>query len=262
MNLPVALVTGSTRGIGLAIARRLLEAGHFVVFNGVSRPDLPAEAAALVARWEADHGPCHEHVQADVSTPAGRAAMLDVIDRLGRVDLLVNNAGVAPATRKDMLDISTDDFARVIGTNLAGPYFLTQAVAKVMIRLASEGAIDGYAPKIVSISSISADTVSVNRGEYCIAKAGVSMMTALFAVRLAPHGIPVHEIRPGIIETDMTATVLDKYKTLVDGGLLPVARIGTPDDVAQAVIAIVDGRFPYSTGLSINVDGGFHLRRL
>jgi NAD(P)-dependent dehydrogenase (short-subunit alcohol dehydrogenase family) len=179
------------------------------------------------------------------------------------LDLLVNNAGVAPHVRADILDADEASFDRLIQINVKGPYFLTQQVARWMIeQRQAAGAEASYHPKIVTISSISAYTASVNRGDYCVAKAALSMLTPLYATRLAEYGINVYEIRPGIIATDMTAPVKEKYDKLIAGGLTPIQRWGTPGDVGKAVAAIAQDLLPFSTGEVINVDGGFHLRRL
>ena len=237
-----ALVTGGSRGIGRGIARRLHELGWQVAITSRGEADEEAKARFLCIR-------------ADNSLPDDREmAVTQVLERFGRIDLLVNNAGVAPQVRADLLDMGEDSMRRLLDVNLTGPFFLTQRVAKVMI--AQGGGM------IVNIGSMSAYTASVNRGEYCVSKAGVSMMTKLFAVRLAEYGIPVYEIRPGIIRTDMTAGVAQKYDRLIEGGLLPMARWGTPEDIAKAVEALASGLLPYSTGEVINVDGGFHLHRL
>ena len=183
----------------------------------------------------------------------------------GRIDLLVNNAGVAPHQRADILEADEASFDRLIAINVKGPYFLTQRVARWMIeqqRSASASVPSAAPPKIVTISSISAYTASTNRGDYCLAKAALSMLTPLFAARLAEHGIHVYEIRPGIIATDMTQAVTAKYDALIANGLTPIRRWGTPEDVGRAVAAIARGAFPFSTGEVINVDGGFHLRIL
>jgi len=203
-----------------------------------------------------------EIVQGDVGLAADRARMVEFVrGSYGRIDLLVNNAGVAPSVRADILEASEDSFDRLIGINLKGPYFLTQQVARWMIELRPTLG-DDYAPKIITISSISAYTASVNRGDYCLSKAGLGMLTKLFAVRLAEHGIGVFEIRPGVIQTDMTAGVTAKYDKLIDEGLTPIRRWGFPDDVGRAVSAVAVGAFPFSTGEVINVDGGFHLKWL
>jgi NAD(P)-dependent dehydrogenase (short-subunit alcohol dehydrogenase family) len=205
---------------------------------------------------------CFEIFPADISVARDRELMLAaVIRRLGGVDLLVNNAGVAPAERRDLLDSTEESFDRLIGINLRGPFFLTQAVAKFWLRGRAENAARPR-PKVITISSISAYTASINRGDYCLSKAGLAMMTQLFAVRLAGQGIGVYEIRPGIVATDMTDPVKEQYDRLIAEGLTPIARWGTPEDVGRAVVAIAQDQFPFSTGEVFNVDGGFHIRRL
>jgi NAD(P)-dependent dehydrogenase (short-subunit alcohol dehydrogenase family) len=188
------------------------------------------------------------------------AALDFVRARFGRLDVLVNNAGVAPRVRADLLETGEESLDFVLGVNLRGTFFLTQAAARWMV--AQRETVAGHRPCIVNISSMSAYTSSVNRGEYCLSKAGVSMVTSLFADRLAEYRIPVHEIRPGIIRTDMTAKVEEKYDRLIAGGLLPIARWGTPEDVADAVAVLVSGQLSYSTGQILDVDGGFHIRRI
>ena len=193
---------------------------------------------------------------------ADRQRLVDeAFRRLGRIDLLVNNAGAAPAVRADLLETGEESFDRLIAVNLKGPYFLTQLAAKRMLQQDKDSA--GLRGRIVTITSISAYAASVNRGDYCMAKAGLSMMTKLFSDRLAAGGINVYEIRPGIIATDMTAGVKEKYdKLILEEGVTPIRRWGTPEDVGRAVRAIAEDRFPFSTGAVFDVDGGFHLRRL
>jgi 3-oxoacyl-[acyl-carrier protein] reductase len=204
-------------------------------------------------------------VQADVSLAADRRRLVDqtIASLGGRIDLLVNNAGVAPTVRADLLEAGEESFDRLININLKGPYFLTQLVARRMIEHVGNRQSAIGNPRIVNITSVSAYAASVNRGDYCIAKAGLAMMTQLYAARLAEHGINVYEIRPGVIETDMTGPVKAKYdKMIFEEGLTPIRRWGQPDDVARAVVAIATDLLPFSTGEVINVDGGFHLRRL
>jgi NAD(P)-dependent dehydrogenase (short-subunit alcohol dehydrogenase family) len=197
-------------------------------------------------------------VQADIASSADRRRLAnDAWAAFGGIDLLVNNAGIAPSVRADILEASEESFDELISTNLKGPYFLTQLVARRMI----DGGHANTA-KIINITSISAYAASFNRGDYCISKAGLAMMTQLYAARLAEHGINVYEIRPGVIETDMTGPVKAKYDKLIADGLTPIRRWGAPDDVAKAVVAIAKDLFPFSTGEVINVDGGFHVRRL
>jgi 3-oxoacyl-[acyl-carrier protein] reductase len=262
-SAPVALVTGSARGIGRAIGEALLSAQLSVVFNGVRQPELESDLArSLDAICEAQSGKVqYWYKQADVANPIQRNQILDFLKKeCKRIDVLVNNAGVAPEERKDLLEATEASFEKVLKINLQGPYFLTQGIARWMIELKNH--VENYHPIIINISSISAFTSSPDRGEYCVSKAGLSMATKLFADRLAPHDIQVFEIQPGIIETDMTNAVKVKYDTLFAQGLAPINRWGQPADVAKAVIGIVKGHFPYSTGEVIHVDGGFHLRRL
>jgi 3-oxoacyl-[acyl-carrier protein] reductase len=269
----VAIVTGASRGIGRGIALALGELKWNVVVNYASNA---AAAKEVVAAIEAAGGKGLA-VQGDIGVKADRERLVDeTLAKFSRIDLLVNNAGVAPDVRADILEAGEESFDRLIRINLKGPYFLTQRVAREMVRqrsqkpeargqkpgAASRNEEGEYRPAIVTISSISAYTASVNRGDYCIAKAGLGMMTALFAARLAEHGINVYELRPGVIETDMTGPVKAKYDKLIAEGLTPIMRWGRPDDVAKAVVAIAQGFLPFSTGEVINVDGGFHLRRL
>jgi 3-oxoacyl-[acyl-carrier protein] reductase len=252
-----ALVTGGSRGIGKAIVLALAESQHDVVINYASQ-----QQAALAVKEEAQRrGVSAEIFQADVSQKSDQSLLMEFIgNRFGRLDVLVNNAGIAPAVREDLLNAKEESFDRLISINLRGPFFLTQRVAKWMIELRQQ--IPEYTPIIINISSISAYTSSPNRAEYCISKAGVSMVTQLYADRLAEFEIPVFEIRPGIIDTDMTSAVKEKYDRLIGEGLTPIRRWGKPEDVGKAVAAIVGGYLPFSTGEVINVDGGFHLRRL
>ena len=268
---PVALITGASRGIGRGIALALARAGHDVVVNFVANAEA-AEATARDCRAAAGAAGRDVRVEprrADISRAADREALLAFTrERFGRLNLLVNNAGVAPAVRADLLETSEESFDRLLRINVKGPFFLTQAAARWMIEQAGEAPeeADADAPErrfaIVTVSSISAYTASVNRGDYCVSKAALAMLTPLFATRLAAHGIRVYEIRPGVIATDMTGPVREKYDRLIAGGLTPIARWGRPEDVAQAVLALAEGRFPFSTGEVFNVDGGFHLRRL
>jgi 3-oxoacyl-[acyl-carrier protein] reductase len=254
-----ALVTGASRGIGRGIAVGLGAAGFQVAINYNASAEAARECAGLV---EAAGGKALT-VQADIGRGEDRLRLFGkVVGVFGRIDLLVNNAGVAPRVRADLLETSEQSFDDLLATNLKGPFFLTQLVARHMIERQGRQAED-VPPAIVNISSISAYTASTNRGEYCLSKAGVAMMTQLFAARLAEHGINVYEIRPGIIATDMTGPVKAKYDKLIhEEGLLPIRRWGQPEDVAKAVVAIATGALPYSTGQVIDVDGGFHVRRL
>jgi NAD(P)-dependent dehydrogenase (short-subunit alcohol dehydrogenase family) len=253
-----ALVTGASRGIGRGIALGLARAGFGVVVNYASNADAAREVQEQIRAG----GGRAEIVKADVSVAADREELVTASLRaFGRIDLLVNNAGIAPSVRADLLEASEESFDRLINVNLKGPYFLTQRVAREMIADVARGT--ARAPKVVSVTSISAYTASVNRGDYCIAKAGLAMMTQLYAARLAEHGINVYEIRPGVIATDMTGPVKAKYDDLIfNKDLTPIRRWGQADDVARAVVAIATDLLPFSTGEVINVDGGFHMRRL
>jgi NAD(P)-dependent dehydrogenase (short-subunit alcohol dehydrogenase family) len=221
-----------------------------------------ADAAGRVTGEIAELGRRAIAVRADVSAADDRRRLVAAtIEEYGRIDLLVNNAGVAPDVRADILDAGEESFDRLISINLKGPYFLTQLVARTMIDQLAAGTVQ--APKIVIISSISAYAASVNRGDYCVAKAGLAMVTKLFAARLAEHGINVYEVRPGIVDTDMTDGVRDRYDQLIlRDGLTPIRRWGRPEDVGSAVAAVAAGALPFSTGQVIDVDGGFHLRTL
>lgn len=259
---PVALITGASRGIGRGIALELAQLGHDLVINFAGNESAAKQTAADCSE-RARKSNCKiraEVCQADISSAPDRARLVDFTRKaFGRIDLLVNNAGVAPEVRADVLDATEQSFDRLININVKGPYFLTQLVARWMI---DQAQTEGRKPKIITISSVSAYTASTNRGDYCISKAALSMITPLFATRLAEFGIGVFEIRPGIIETDMTSAVKEKYDKLIRDGLTPLPRWGQPEDVAKAVAAIAQGLLPYSTGEVINVDGGFHLRRL
>ncbi len=252
---PAAIVTGASRGIGRAIALELASLGYDVVVNRVqqARPEVVSEIERLGCRCE--------FVPGDVSKSQDRARIVGAARAaFGRCDMLVNNAGVSVAKRVDMLEATEASFERVVGINLKGPYFLSQLVARWMIEQRAEHAERPL--RIVNIGSISSYTSSPARGEYCISKAGMTMMTRLYADRLGQYNIGVFEISPGVIETDMTSVVKDKYDRLIAEGLTPIRRWGRPEDVAKAVGAIAQGRFDFSTGCVINVDGGFHFKRL
>ncbi|MEV0391820.1 3-ketoacyl-ACP reductase [Polymorphospora rubra] len=253
-----AIVTGGSRGIGRGIVRSLAGAGYDVVVNYASNADAAKEVGAEVEAL----GRRAHLVQADVSVTADRQKLVDeAIAAFGRLDLLVSNAGVAPNVRADMLEAGEESFDRLIQINLKGPYFLAQTAARKMIEQIEAGVVTN--PKIVIVSSISTYTASVNRGDYCVSKAGLGMVAQLFAARLAEHGINVYEIRPGIIETDMTGGVKEKYDDLIfNQGITPIRRWGQPDDVGRAVVAVATDLLPFSTGQVIDVDGGFHLRTL
>jgi NAD(P)-dependent dehydrogenase (short-subunit alcohol dehydrogenase family) len=253
----VALVTGAARGIGHAIADALAAEGMAVAVCDVHEESAAADAMERLRRRDTAVLYC----RADVGDAAARAAMLGAIrTRFGRLDVLVNNAGVAPKVRADLLEATEESYERVMRINLQGPYFLTQAAARWMVE--QKRADPAFAGCIVNISSVSATVASPSRGEYCLSKAGVSMATKLWAARLGEFGIPVYEVRPGVIQTDMTATVKEKYDKLIAGGLMVQPRWGQPADVARAVAMLVRGDLPYSTGQAILVDGGMTLPRL
>ena len=258
---PVALVTGSGSGIGRGIALELGRAGYTVILNSRSADPAQKESGAYEVKGAIEAaGGCAEVVRADIGDAAGRQAILEFIDGLGRLDLLVNNAGVAPRERKDILEADEAAYDWLLGINLKGPYFLTQQVARRMIAWRQAGA--EFIPRIAFITSISVYTSSTSRGEYCIAKAGLSMAAQLYADRLAEFGIPVIEIRPGIIDTPMIGKVREKYEGLIAGGLVPARRLGQPEDVARVVGAFARGDLDYCNGTAIEVSGGFNLRRL
>jgi len=253
----VALVTGGTRGIGLGVASHLAKAGYDLALCGVRAVEMVADVLAALR----SEGAAVSYYRADVAVGDDRQAMLSAIrNDFGELHVLVNNAGVAPRERKDILDASEESFEWVLKVNLQGPYFLTQLVAQWMVQ--QKQASVGYRGTIVNISSISATVASTNRGEYCISKAGISMATQLWAVRLAEFDIPVYEVRPGLIQTDMTAKVQEKYDQLIEEGLLLEPRWGTPDDVGRVVTTLASGGLSYGTGQVIMVDGGMTVDRL
>jgi 3-oxoacyl-[acyl-carrier protein] reductase len=253
----VALVTGGTRGIGLGIARALAREGFDLALCGLrDEPEARPAVEGLVAL-----GAEAIYVRADVGEGPDRDRLLArVRDHFGRLHVLVNNAGVAPSVRDDLLEASEDSFDRLLRVNLKGPYFLTQAAARFMVE--QRRADPAWSGSIVNVTSVSASVASTNRGEYCVSKAGLAMATQLFAARLGEHGIPVYEVRPGIIRTDMTAGVAERYDRLIADGLLVQPRWGTPDDVGRAVAALARGDLGYSTGAVLVVDGGLTIPRL
>jgi 3-oxoacyl-[acyl-carrier protein] reductase len=252
-----ALITGGARGIGLGISQCLAQEGYDLAICGV-REEAAVEQVIQDLR---SSGGQVVYFRADVGDREARSLMVrEVKTRLGRLNVLVNNAGVAPRERKDILEASEESFEWVFRVNAVGPYFLTQAIANWMIEQKRESS--GFSGCIVNISSISATVASVNRGEYCISKAAIAMASSLWATRLAEFEIPVYEVRPGIIETDMTAGVRAKYDALIEQGLLLQRRWGTPQDVGRAVAVLARGDLPYSTGQVILVDGGLTVSRL
>lgn len=251
----VAIVTGASRGIGRAIAIELATLGYDLVINRVQRqpPQTQKEIEDLGAQCE--------FVQGDIGCAEDRSRLVDSTkSRFGRCDLLVNNTGVAPLKRMDILEATEESFDRVLAINLKGPYFLTQLIANWMVEQRKQ--FPDRPLRIVNIGSVSSYASTPARGEYCISKAGLNMMTKLYAHRLAEYNIGVFEISPGIIATDMTSPVKAKYDKLIAEGLSPTRRWGQPEDVAKAVGVIAEGKLDFSTGNVINVDGGFHLKRL
>lgn len=244
----VAVVTGGSRGIGMGIAKALLEKDFSVVITARNKG---TEIQELEKSYEGKvfFVPC------DISKEADRKNLASFVrEKFGKLDLLVNNAGVAPRERKDILEITPEDFDFLTDINLKGTFFVTQELTPLLI--------ENEKARIVNISSMSAYTASVNRGEYCISKAGISMITKLFAARLAEYGVSVIEIRPGIIETDMTSKVKEKYEKLIAEGITPINRMGKPEDVAKCVVSVAEGNFDFCTGTVIDCDGGFNVRRL
>lgn len=244
----VAVITGGTRGIGLGIAKTLLKNGFSVV---VSARKISEEIEDLKEEYcgKVNFVSCDISSEADIENLAS-----EVKEKFGTIDLLVNNAGVAPNERKDILEITPEDFSQVVDINLKGTFFVTQRLAPLLI--------ENKGGRIVNISSMSSYTASLNRGEYCISKAGISMITKLFAARLAEYGVSVIEIRPGIIETDMTAKVKEKYESMIADGLTPIKRMGQPEDIAKCVLSIAKGNFDFCTGTVVDCDGGFNVRVL
>ena len=253
MSQKAAIVTGASRGIGRAIAIQLANDGFSVSVNYASNKD----AADQVVSKIVDDGGEAIAIQADVGRNEDRERLIaSTVERFGGLAVLVNNAGITSQGRKDLLEATEESWDRVFDTNLKGPFFLSQLAARQMIESGNSSGM------IVNLSSISSYAISTNRADYCIAKAGMRMMTWLFAERLADQSIQVFEICPGVIASDMTAPVKEKYDTLIANGLSPIRRWGQPEDVAAAVSALVEGKFPFSTGESFNIDGGFHIRRL
>jgi len=252
-----AFVTGGSRGIGFGIAQALAADGWRLAINGM-RPESEVQEPLATLRKSS---PDVIYVRGDISSAHDRAACLDQVrTAFGKLNLLVNNAGIAPRVRADILEATEESFDEMMSVNLKGPYFLTQAVANWMVeQRQADSAFDGC---IVNISSISAEIASINRGDYCLARAGTSMATKLWAVRLAEFGVRVYEIRPGIIATDMTAGVKEKYDRMIAEGLTLEPRWGRPEDVGRAVAALARGEFPYATGQVVNIDGGMMIGRL
>src|SRR5258708_3214943 len=253
-----AFVPGGRGGIGRAICWALADGGFDVVVNDVVEDEAVGDTLSGIE----SRGSQAMFLRGDVGERAGHEMLVRAAwEALGGIDCLVNNAGVQVALRGDLLETSVESWDRVIGINLRGPFFLTQRIARLMIATPPRPG-NGGRRSIVNIASANSELASINRGEYCISKTGVSMMTALFALRLAPHGITVNEIRPGVIRTDMTAPVRDAYDREIAGGLAPIARWGEAEDIGRAVAALVSGAFPFTTGEAVHVDGGLHIRRM
>jgi 3-oxoacyl-[acyl-carrier protein] reductase len=251
--LPVALVTGGSRGIGRGICVELARCGYAVAINFTSNEEAAHETQRLIG-----DGAATLLCRADVGVAADRHRMVDdILGRWGRIDGLVNNAGITSIGRRDILEASEDSWDDVLSVNLKGPFFLCQRVAREMIARRDQL----RDPAIINISSVSAYALSTNRGDYCVSKAGLGMATQLWAARLAEHGIRVYEVRPGIIDSDMTSGSKEKYDRLIADGLTPIRRWGTPEDVGKAVASLVSGALPFSTGDVVNIDGGYHVRR-
>ena len=261
---PVALVTGGTRGIGLGIARALAKDGWTLALCGMRPAD---DVASVLEDLKAGGAPDVAYWAADVSSRDDRRRLIDGIEmRFARLHALVNNAGKAPSVRADLLEAAEDSFEDLMRTNLQGPYFLTQAASRLMLKGMQSLTGGAKAPPpqggIVFVTSVSAELASLNRGEYCVSKAGLAMAAQLFALRLAPDGIPVFEVRPGIIATDMTAKVKSLYDQRIADGLVPERRWGYPEDVGRTVAALLRGEVPYATGSVIHVAGGLQIGRL
>ena len=256
------LVTGSSRGLGRGIALRLAAAGHNVAIHFASNRAAAEETSAACAAAAVNPAQKFPVVGGNVGDAADRERMMaETLAAFGRLDALVNNAGIAPRVRADITEATEDIFDEVLGVNLKGPYFLSQLAARHWLTKPGESVLPG-GYKLIFVSSLSADTASINRGEYCISKAALGMATKLWAVRLAESGTQVLELRPGIMATDMTSGVKEKYDKFLAEGIVPQKRWGNPEDVGLAVESILGGAFPFSTGDVINIDGGFHLKRL
>jgi 3-oxoacyl-[acyl-carrier protein] reductase len=262
MTTPVILVTGAGRGLGRGIAVQLAAQGCSVAINFVGNRACADETAALCRKASKARRQRFVPLQADVGSKADRARLVsETLSEFGRIDALVNNAGIAPRVRADLTLATEESFEELVRVNLQGPYFLTQAVVRHWLKRRPRPGLPG-GHKVVFITSISADTASVNRGDYCISKAGLSMAAQLWAVRLAKEGIQVVEVRPGLMATDMTAVSKETYDRLIAEGLVPQGRWGTPEDVGLAVRSVIAGDLPFSAGSVITVDGGLHIRRL
>lgn len=255
--MKTAIVTGSKRGIGFEVAKSLLKDGYTVMFSDIAKEE---EVTEWLAEINAEFDGRADYTRCDISVHEDRLNIVKkVSEKYGRLDVLVNNAGVSLLQRLDILETSVESFERLLRINLEGTFFMCQTAANAMLK--QKETID-FVPRIVNIGSISAYTSSTARGEYCISKAGIAMTTQLFADRLADEGIPVFEVRPGIVKTDMTATVTEKYEKMIAEGVTPIKRFGMPKDIADGVMAACSGLMDFGTGTIINADGGFHIRRL
>jgi NAD(P)-dependent dehydrogenase (short-subunit alcohol dehydrogenase family) len=261
-QIPVILVTGASRGLGRGIALELAAKGFSVAVNYAGNVTAANDTCDQCTKFAPNADQKFIPVQADISSAEARDAMVKtVVSEFGRIDGLVNNAGIAPKVRADITEATEESFEQLIRTNLMGPYFLTQAVVNYWLTETPEPLIpSGF--KVVFVTSISSHTASITRGDYCISKAGLSMAVQLWAQRTADEGIQVYECRPGIMKTDMTSGVVSKYDALIADGLVPQKRWGTPEDLGKSVTSLIEGNFPFSTGAVIDVDGGFQIRHL
>ncbi|MFH0992463.1 MAG: 3-ketoacyl-ACP reductase [bacterium] len=258
-DTPVILITGASRGLGRGIALKAAEQGFSVVINYAGNADAAEETAKLCKENRASRFQQFIPIQADIAQKENRDQLIKMtIEQMGRIDAFVSNAGIAPRVRADLLEMTEESFEEVLSVNLQGAFFLAQRIARYWLSHKMKPLLPG-GYKMIFNSSVSAGTLSVNRGEYCISKAGLAMASQLFAARLAVYGIQVYELRPGIMASDMTSGVKEKYDKLIAEGLVPMRRWGTPEDVGAAVGSILAGHFPFSTGEVIYLDGGLHL---
>ena len=261
-TIPVVLVTGASRGLGRGVAVEAAKRGYSAVINYAKDKKSALETVSLCIANRLSTDQKFVAAQADIGDSSQvKRLVKNSLSELGRIDALVNNAGVAPKVRRDLTEMTEESFNEVLKTNLQGPFFLTQRVANYWLKDSPAPLLPGGF-KVIFVNSISADAISLNRGEYCISKAGLAMVNKLWAVRLAEHGVQVYELRPGIMATDMTSGVKEKYDKLLDEGLVPMKRWGTAEHVGQAACALLSGQFPFSTGEIIYVDGGLHIQRL
>ena len=257
----VALVTGASRGLGRGIAIELAASGYSVAINYAGNRAAAEEAVELCREVAPNDNQKFIPIQGDISCSKSRAGLLEgVLKEFGRLDALVNNAGIAPKVRADITEATEESFEALVKTNLMGPYFLTQSVANYWLNEKPEALKGGF--RIIFVTSISSHTASISRGDYCVSKAGLSMAVQLWAQRLADDNVQVYELRPGIMKTDMTSGVVSKYDALIEEGLVPQKRWGTAKDLGLAAVSLIDGNFPFSTGTVIDVDGGFQIRHL